>query len=67
MNKLNNNKAMKTLKKDQDYAEKNAPMQVPEAEMQNKLLYEAPALKLIEVEVEKGFAASLNDYGDETA
>jgi|GEM_PF-340657 len=32
-----------------------------------KIPYEAPKLEIIEVEVEKGFAASLNDYGDETA
>lgn len=35
--------------------------------MTPKLLYETPVIEVIEVEVEKGFAASLTDYSDETA
>ena len=36
-------------------------------DMTPKLPYEAPVIEVIEVEVEKGFAASLTDYSDETA
>lgn len=58
---------MENHRKNQDFADKQESMQVPEVEIHDKLPYVAPTIKVIQVEVEKGFAASLNDYGDETA
>lgn len=52
--------------------EKNLSQQLENVENQHvnslqRLPYEVPALEVIEIEVEKGFAASLADYSDETA
>lgn len=58
---------MKTLRKNHEHSDKRVSTQVSEVKVSDKISYESPTLKVIEVEVEMGFAASLNDYGDETA